>query len=94
MGARVTFLGKHTPEAPEVKRLPKVPARAVVRRGEAAAVFVLAAGRVRRTDVRLGAEAGGLFDVESGLVGGEQVVLDPPVDLADGAAVATNTEKK
>ena len=94
MGARVTFLGKGTPDAPEAKRLAKVPARAVVRKGDQAAVFVLAGGRVRRTDVRLGAEAGGLFDVETGLSGGEQVVLDPPVDLADGAAVTTNAEKK
>lgn len=94
MGARVTFLGKGAPESPEVKRFPKVPARAVVRRGEQAAVFVLAGGRVRRTDVRLGAETGGLFDVENGLSGGEQVVLDPPADLADGAAVTTNAEKK
>lgn len=94
MGARVTFLAKGTPDAPEAKRLPKVPARAVVRKGDQAAVFVLAGGRVRRTDVRLGTEAGGLFDVENGLAGGEQVVLDPPVDLADGAAVTTNAEKK
>jgi RND family efflux transporter MFP subunit len=93
MGARVTFLGKDGPSAPEQKRLPKVPARAVVRKGDQAAVFVLAGGRVRRTDVRLGAEAGGLIEVEGGLAGGEQVVLDPPVDLVDGAAVSTKGAK-
>lgn len=93
MGARVTFLGKAGPAVPEAKRLPKVPARAVVRKGAQAAVFVLADGRVRRVEVGLGAEAGGRFDVASGLTGGEQVVLDPPADLADGAAVTTTAEK-
>jgi RND family efflux transporter MFP subunit len=93
MGARVTFLGKDAGGARTAPSKAKVPRRAVATVGQATAVFVVSAGRVRRVEVVLGAEAAGLVDVERGLVGGEQVVLDPPASLADGAAVRVPTKK-
>lgn len=105
MGARVAFLGKPrqaepaggAPEASAPRRA-KVPARAVVKRaagpeGPAGVVFVVAQGRARRVEVRLGEEAAGLVEVVAGLVGGETVVLDPPGDLPDGAAVRADAPR-
>lgn len=56
-----------------------VPAAAVVRRGEVAAVYVQAAdGRLSLRQLRLGDPAGpGEIEVLAGLAAGEQVVLDP-----------------
>lgn len=56
-----------------------VPARAVVRRGEVAAVYVQGAGdRLSLRQVRLGEVVGsGEVEVLAGLAGGEKVVVDP-----------------
>lgn len=69
-----------------------LPARALLDDGEERAVFVYRAaeGLVRRQVVTLDGEpAGGQVAVAEGLVGGEQVVIDPPPGLADGQAVRT-----
>lgn len=64
-----------------------VPARALVR-GAETAVFLFADGRVERRVITVGEErADGMARVESGLVGNEMVVLDPPAGLQDGDGV-------
>lgn len=64
-----------------------VPASAVVRRGQVTSVFVARDGRARLRLVRLGAEVGALVTVLAGLDAGEEIVLDPPGHLVDGAAI-------
>ncbi|MBI3285654.1 MAG: efflux RND transporter periplasmic adaptor subunit [Burkholderiales bacterium] len=55
-----------------------VPARAVLRRAELSAVYVLnAQGRPLLRQVRLGAPAGSEQEILSGVAAGEQVALDP-----------------
>jgi multidrug efflux pump subunit AcrA (membrane-fusion protein) len=54
-------------------------------------VFVVKGARVERRTVRAGALEGSLIVILSGLTSGEQVVVDPPADLADGAQVVIKT---
>ena len=61
--------------------LPRVPASALVRRGEVNAVYVLVDGRLSLRQVRLGERAGGDIDVIAGLKTGETIALDPVAAL-------------
>jgi hypothetical protein len=51
-------------------------------------VFVVRADRVEQRAITVGVADGDAVEVASGLSGGEQVVMDPPATLADGAKVA------
>ncbi len=85
MSVRVVFV----PEAGGIERPVEVlvPARALVR-GAETAVFLFAGGRVERRVITVGEErADGMARVESGLIGNEMVVLDPPAGLQDGDGV-------
>ncbi len=89
MGVLVTFFGKDAPATPvsAVDR-PRVAARALVNRtGAVATVFVVEGDTLRRREVRLLGEKGGDVEVESGLAGGERVVLSPGSTLSDGAKI-------
>lgn len=65
-----------------------VPEKALIEREGGDAVFVVTDGRVQLREVRIGTSDGGQVQVQEGLVAGETVVLDPPVELKDGDAVA------
>jgi RND family efflux transporter MFP subunit len=67
-----------------------VPASAVIRRGQMELAFVAVDGVARLRLVRTVPQSEGLKVVLSGLSDGEQVVLDPPVSLRDGAALRVN----
>lgn len=54
---------------------------------KSARVFVVEQGHVRRREVQIGKDTGVRVEVTSGLSTTDQVVLRPPVTLADGAAV-------
>lgn len=85
MSVRVVFV----PEEGGLERPVEVlvPSRALVR-GADTAVFLFAEGRVERRVVTIAEELGnGMARVQSGLVGNEMVVLDPPADLQDGEGV-------
>lgn len=72
-----------------------IPASAVSgRSGDTAVVFTLAANRLTRRAVRLGAsdEAAGVVAVLAGLRGGERVIVNPSADLTDGTLVAIAAE--
>ena len=56
---------------------PRVPASALVRRGEVTAVYVLSDGRLSLRQVRVGDAAGDQVDVISGLRPGERIATDP-----------------
>ena len=64
------------------------PAAAVIRRGEADAVFVMRDGKAVLTPVTLGEPLGDMRAVAKGLTAGEKVILSPPAELRDGDAVA------
>jgi len=93
MGVKVAFLdeapagggaGGGAPAKPAVT----VPKTAVRKDGERDIVFVVKDGQVERRAVGLGPAAGDEVTVLSGVAGGEQVVIEGPADLKDGAKVA------
>jgi RND family efflux transporter MFP subunit len=84
MGIKVRFLEDG---AGREQAHPAVPAKAVLREGGAAAVWVVRDGKVERRSVSLGAEDGDRVAVLDGLRGGEAIVVDAPRRLRDGAAV-------
>jgi len=93
MGVRVSFLEKAQPASADAeKRGVLVPAAAIVPRGDGDAAFVLsdaggAESTVELRRIEVGRSLGDDREVMSGLAGGEQVVLDPPESLEDGAQV-------
>ena len=56
---------------------PRIPASAVVQRGEVSAVYVLADGRLSLRQLRLGARDGDSVEVIAGLKPGEAIATDP-----------------
>lgn len=70
---------------------PRVPASALVRRGEVTAVYVLVDGRLSLRQVRLGDVAAEHVDVISGLKPGDTVATDPVA--AQQALVAARKER-
>lgn len=93
MAARVTFAGRTKDDLPaEAKKAYVTVPRGVLRtRGDASHVFVLRGDRVARRAVTLGEAQGEIVVIESGLEGGETLVLDPPADLRDGDVVRVDT---
>ncbi|HEX6739603.1 MAG TPA: HlyD family efflux transporter periplasmic adaptor subunit, partial [Vicinamibacteria bacterium] len=67
-----------------------VPAAAVVRENDQAAVFVVGAdGKAHRRLVTLGIEAGDEVEIQQGVAEGEPVVVEGHDELPDGATVTT-----
>ncbi len=88
MGVKVAFLGAPAPVSSEASAPRLLVPRAAVRSdGGQDIVFVVVDGRAERRAVRLGGARNDQVDVVSGLTAGEQVVVEAPPDLADGARV-------
>jgi RND family efflux transporter MFP subunit len=87
MSAKVAFLSRPLAPGETAPRL-AVPGSAILRRGEADAVFVMRDGKAVLTPVTLGETLGDMRAVASGLTAGEKVILSPPAKLRDGDAVA------
>ena len=86
MNASVAFLASDKPagEAPAPSRpVVFVPATAV----KGGAVFVAVNGKAVRRVVKTGGATDRGVRVEEGLIGGEDVVVDPPAELMDGSVV-------
>lgn len=64
-----------------------VPAEAVVTTTNGSFVYVVEDGKAKRVMVKVGRPAGTLVKLDSGLVGGEQVVIEGQNRLQDGAKV-------
>ena len=95
MGVKVAFLDEPQAGSPgtpgntaPVKPAVIVPKAAVRKDGEADVVLVVVDGRVERRAVGLGPAMGDEQTVLSGVRGGEQVIIEGPVDLKDGAKVS------
>jgi HlyD family secretion protein len=86
MNSSVSFLSDEKPAAtsnvvaPPVVMVPS----AAVRDG---AVFVLLDGKAVRRTVKSGATSGASVRIEKGLIGGEDLIVNPPAALKDGDKV-------
>jgi HlyD family secretion protein len=69
----------------ESSRVLKVPTSALFRHGDKWAVYVMDAGRARRTVIALGRQTGQFAEVTAGLAEGTRVILHPGDTLVDGA---------
>ncbi len=85
MGARVDFLTAAADSAAPMRIF--VPADAVASDGGRTIVWVVRDGAVSRTLVEAGPVSGGRREVRSGLSGGENIVIDPPLTLKQGDKV-------
>jgi len=86
MNASVAFLSDAKPEAASsaaTKPVVMVPAAAI----RDNAVFVLLDGKAVRRPVKVGAASSGGVRIEQGLIGGEDLIANPPAGLKDGAKV-------
>ena len=97
MGVRVVFLDEAQAQPVESESeglvLLQIPSDAVVRVGGKRVVFVVEREAVELREVVVGEARSGRVSVETGLVVGEQVVLSPPADLADGDRVRVGKAK-
>jgi multidrug efflux system membrane fusion protein len=64
-----------------------LPSEAVVTSGANTFVYLMEAGKAKRASVKVGRPAGTLVKIDSGLVGGEQVIIEGQARLRDGAPV-------
>ena len=83
MNASVAFVEKRTTADRQTRTAVAIPLTAV-RDG---AVFITSDGRAVRRSVRTGAKTSQGVFVEEGLIGGEDLILNPPADLKDGDRV-------
>ncbi len=85
MNASVAFLAREHPKPESASSVPLivVPSSAV----KDNAVFVVAEGRAVRRSVKTGGVSEQGVRIESGLNGGEDVIINPPAELKDGARV-------
>ncbi|WP_407352892.1 efflux RND transporter periplasmic adaptor subunit [Luteimonas sp. R10] len=85
MGASVSFLEEARAADEAQRRTLRVSAAAVVERDGDTVAFALAGDdRVERRVLRVAGGTGAQREVLSGLAPGDEVVLDPPADMADG----------
>ena len=84
MNASVAFYNEaQKTDGARAKPLITIPSSAV----RSGAVFVILNGKAIRRAVKTGGTNAGGVIVEEGLIGGEDLILNPPADLKDGAAV-------
>jgi RND family efflux transporter MFP subunit len=89
MSAKVAFLtGEAAPRTAPIVTIPK---KAIVANASGKTVWVIRGGDAYRIAVITGRELQDGIEIRSGLEGGEEVILDPPVNLEDGARVTTVT---
>jgi RND family efflux transporter MFP subunit len=89
MGVRVSFLEeKKAQEQPQERpRGVLVPVAAIRTEGDRAVVFVMKDGKAQQRTVTLGATYADARQVLTGVDLGESVIVDPPAELKDEAAV-------
>lgn len=88
-GLRSGQFGRVTVQVGEVKAI-RVPAAAVIQRGQMELVFVVANGRAELRLVKTGRHAGDELEIVSGLNSGEQIVTEGAAALVDGQSVTVN----
>jgi HlyD family secretion protein len=88
MSARTSFLSEQV-SAEAIREKPKkiVPSKALADREGGKVVFVVNAGMVKMTPVKLGPAFGTGFELVDGPPPGTRVVAQPPSDLSDGQRI-------
>ena len=69
-----------------------VPADALIFNRNGMQVVVVSNGKAEIRKVRMARDLGTRVEVDSGIAAGDQVILNPPVNLADGSKVQVRTE--
>ena len=88
MGVKVTFLREaEAADTPVAQSVTLVPQAAVRTENGASFVFVVRQNAVERRAIKTGGTDGDRLEVVAGLKGGDQVVVSPPPELADGMLV-------
>lgn len=89
MGIKVSFLDASPPPAPveDTGPLWRVSSRAVRQDGDVSFVFVYNGGTLERRAINVVEERDGQTILNAGVQAGEQVVVEGPEDLVDGAPV-------
>ena len=87
MGAKVEFTRETGEAVASAPRRVLVPSAAVAQSGDGARVWVVLDGKVSSRTVDVGPARGTQVEIRRGLEGGEQVVLDAPTGLKEGAPV-------
>ncbi len=64
-----------------------VPAEAVVTSAAGTFVFIADSGKAKRVAVKIGRQLAGVVKIDTGLVGGEQVIIEGQNRLSDGAKI-------
>jgi RND family efflux transporter MFP subunit len=90
MGIKVRFL--EDGNAAVARAVPTIPEGALLRDGEATAVWVVKDGHASRRPVKVGETIDGRVTVTDGVQSGEAVVVAPPARLREGAAVELQAE--
>jgi RND family efflux transporter MFP subunit len=91
MSAKIAFLSR-APTPEEQRSRTAVSKTAILNRNGATAVFIVKAGEVVETPVKLGEHLGDMEEVLSGAKAGDQVVVNPPANLKNGSKIKV-TEK-
>ena len=88
MGVKVTFLREaDSSDVPVAQSVTLVPQAAVRKDGDSSFVFVVRQGTVERRAVKTAGTDGDRLEVVAGLKGGDQVVISPPPELAEGMLI-------
>ncbi len=88
MGVKVTFLREaEAASAPVAQAVTLVPKAAVKSADGADFVFVVRQNSVERRAIKTGGTDGDRLEVVAGLKGGDQVVISPPEQLAEGMLI-------
>ena len=69
-----------------------VPADAIIFNADGLQVAVVEDGTAHFREVTMARDLGTTVEVSDGVQAGDQVILNPPVDLADGGKVETRPE--
>jgi HlyD family secretion protein len=88
MGVKVTFLREADARDVQVAQsVTLVPQAAVQKDGESSFVFVVRQDTVERRAIKTAGTDGDRLEVVAGLKGGDQVVISPPPELAEGMLI-------
>lgn len=88
MGVKVTFLrDAGAGDAPVAQAVTLVPQAAVRTENNASYVFVVRQNIIERRAIKTGGTDGDRLEVLAGLKGGDQVVISPPPELAEGIPI-------
>lgn len=87
MGARVEFLVPVSTADSAAPMRVFVPAEAVRTEGAETIAWLIRDGAARRVVVEAGPVSGGRREIRAGLSGGEEIIINPPRDLAEGVRV-------